>query len=135
MLMRPATIDDAALLLAWRNDPTTRAMSKTIDLIEWDEHCRWLSSRLARAELYFYIAEVDGVPVGTVRIDGWDLSYVVAPEHRGCGVAKRMLQWMCSEFGPLRAQIKPGNIASIKAAERAGHIVVLLGHDLAHGQM
>jgi len=48
MNIRLATRDDAQLLLAWRNDPLTRAMSKSMDEVQWDEHVRWLNSRLIR---------------------------------------------------------------------------------------
>jgi RimJ/RimL family protein N-acetyltransferase len=126
VILRAATLDDAKVLLEWRNDPLTRAMFKTSDVVEWDEHVRWLSARLSRSEPHLYVAEVDGVPAGTIRIDGDALSYTVAPGQRGRGVATRMLQWARSEFGVLRAEIKPDNLASIRAAERTGHRVELL---------
>jgi hypothetical protein len=37
-----------------------------------------------------------------------------------------MLTLVRKRFGPLRAEIKPENLASIRAASRAGHAVVLL---------
>jgi len=126
MNIRLATRDDAQLLLAWRNDPLTRAMSKSLHEVQWDEHVRWLNSRLTRIEPHLYIAEIDGAPVGTIRIDGDEISYTVAPEHRGRGYATEMLRWAHAQFGSLRAEIKPENVASVKAAERAGHKVELL---------
>jgi RimJ/RimL family protein N-acetyltransferase len=64
--------------------------------------------------------------VGTFRIDGDEISYTVAPDCRGMGACTAMLRQAHAMFGPLRAEIKPENIASIKAAERAGMIVHLL---------
>jgi RimJ/RimL family protein N-acetyltransferase len=126
MHLRPAIASDAALLFRWRNDPTTRAMSKTSRPVEWDEHVAWLERRLGRETPDLYIAEVEAEAVGVVRIDGADLSYTVAPEHRGRGHATAMLTLVRKRFGPLRAEIKPENLASIRAASRAGHAVVLL---------
>ncbi len=119
---------DAGLLFAWRNDALTRAMSISTDALPWERHIAWLSDRLARENPALYIAEQNGAPVGTIRIDGDRLSYTTAPEHRGGGVATAMLRWALSEFGVLTAEIKPANIPSIRAAESAGHRVVLLAH-------
>jgi RimJ/RimL family protein N-acetyltransferase len=129
LFLRNATLDDAQTLFDWRNDPLTRAMSKTSEAVEWEKHLCWLSLRISRQEPHLYIAEINGTPAGTLRIDGDALSYTVAPNYRNRRVATRMLQWARSEFGVLRAEIKPENIASIRAAERAGHAVELLTHE------
>ncbi len=123
---RGATASDALVLLAWRNDALTRFNSRNANPVDLSDHLAWLERRLMRESPHLYIAELDGEPVGTVRIDGEEISYTVAPEHRGRGYAKQMLRWAYSEFGRLRAEIRPDNIASIKAAESAGHKVVLL---------
>jgi len=119
-------MDDAQRLFDWRNDPLTRAMSKTTDPVEWAGHVGWLERRLSRTAPMLFIAEIDGEPVGTFRVDADEISYTVAPEHRGKGVAKAMLQVAFARFGKLRAEIKPENVASIKAALAAGHQVALL---------
>lgn len=135
MKLRPATTDDARRLFDWRNDPLTRAMSNNTDPVAWDRHVEWLSKRLARdhphrgsqrENPHLYIFELDGEPVGTVRLDGDEISYTVAPEHRQKGVAKTMLTEAFRQFGPKRAEIKPENVASIKAARAAGHEVALV---------
>lgn len=126
MNIRLATLGDAEMLLVWRNDHLTREMSKNMDVVAMEGHVKWLAARLAREEPHLYVAESDGVPVGTIRIDGDEVSYTTAPEHRGLGHATAMLMWAKEKFGSLRAEIKPGNVASIKAAERAGHQVHLL---------
>ena len=124
MKIRPASIDDARTLFAWRNDPLTRAMSKTTDVVEWAGHIEWLGRRLARPEPGLFIAEIDGVPVGTFRVDDGEISYTIAPEHRRLGYAKAMLTLAKEMFGPLRAEIKAENVPSIKAAAATGHVVV-----------
>jgi RimJ/RimL family protein N-acetyltransferase len=124
--MRPANIDDARILFEWRNDPLTRQMSKNSDLVEWEEHVAWLGRRLSLSEPHLYVAEDAGCAVGTIRIDGRSISYTTAPEIRGRGYATAMLKWAYMQFGSLFAEIKPENIASIRAATKARHKVVLL---------
>jgi RimJ/RimL family protein N-acetyltransferase len=125
MKLRPATIDDARILFDWRNDELTRAMSVNSDPVEWEGHVKWLTARLQRDEPGLFIAE-DSEPVGTIRIDGEEISYTVAPSHRGRGVAKAMLSVAQDLFGQKVARIKAENVASIRAAAGAGHIVEIL---------
>jgi RimJ/RimL family protein N-acetyltransferase len=117
MIFRDATLDDADLLLAWRNDPTTRAMSGNSDIVPREAHLTWLATGNKR----LYIAEVDGVPVGTMREAQGTLSWTIAPEHRGKGLGSLMLKsFIESQRGRLKAEIKPENVASIRMAQKAG---------------
>jgi len=129
MLYRPATLDDARLLFDWRNDEITRAMSRADSPIEWNAHLSWLGDRLKRPTPHLYIAERDGIPVGTFRLDGKEISYTVAPEWRGNGIGLSMIVQAQQSFGylgRLRAEIFSRNLASIKVAERAGLDIVVL---------
>lgn len=119
-------MEDAQRLFDWRNDPLTRAMSKTTEPVEWSGHVQWLERRLSRPEPLLFIAEVDGAAIGTFRVDDDEISYTIAPEHRGRGQATAMLRLAREKFGQLRAEIKSGNAASVRAAETAGFRVVLL---------
>jgi RimJ/RimL family protein N-acetyltransferase len=123
--LRPATLRDADLLLQWRNDPATRAASHSTAAVDRDEHLAWLRESLASAERQLYIAEERGAPVGTVRADlangAWNLSWTVAPQARGRGVAKRMVALLASRIpAPIRAEVKAANKASARIAEHAG---------------
>lgn len=126
MIVRPATSADVETLFRWRNDPLTRAMFKTSDVVPYETHCDWLARRLSRSEPHLYVAEIDGTPVATVRIDGEELSYTVAPEWRGRGIATKLLQWVRDEFGVCRAEVYRRNVPSATAATTAGHTVVWL---------
>ncbi|MCY0094719.1 GNAT family N-acetyltransferase [Hoeflea ulvae] len=111
MQLRPATPDDAQRLFDWRNDDVTRQMSVSPDPVDWDGHVAWLSARLERAAPGLYIAEADtGDAVGSVRIDGDEISYTVAPAHRGKGVATAMLVLARAEFG----EKEPGSNAATR---------------------
>lgn len=125
MKLRPAVLEDAELLLAWRNDPVTRSSSRNTWPVTEAEHLAWLRQVLGDPNRRLFIAEENGVPVGTVRADfdgrAHELSWTVAPEARGRSVGRRMVQLVVGRAGgPLRAQIKASNLASIRIAETAG---------------
>lgn len=129
MDIRPATLEDAQLLFDWRNDPLTRAMFKNSGVVLWDTHINWLTQRLSRLDPHLYIAEI-GVPVGTFRLDGDEISYTVAPEARGKGIGSAMLLKVREMFGPRRAEIFERNVASIRIAERAGMLLHIIRPDI-----
>lgn len=128
--LRPATLQDAELLLAWRNDPQTRQSSHNSDEISLATHLVWLDASLANPSRQIFIAESEGQPLGSLRVDRQDdgvseLSWTVAPAARGQGVGKRMLAAMLSGIeGPVRAEVKAGNVASMRIAESAGLVLV-----------
>jgi RimJ/RimL family protein N-acetyltransferase len=126
--LRNATIADASLLFAWRNDPITRLNSHNPAALVFESHVAWLRAILADPARQVFIAEEGGRPVGTVRVDreaddSAELSWTVAPEARGRGIAKYMVRLVAdrvSQTCSLRAEVKAGNAASIKVAEAAG---------------
>lgn len=123
--LRLATIQDADLLLKWRNDPQTRKASHNKAEVQREEHISWLTRTLSNSSRRLYIAEENGAPVGTVRSDFsegvWELSWTVSPSARGRGVAKRMVAVLANQISePIRAEVKTGNTASARIAEYAG---------------
>ncbi|MGR4931050.1 GNAT family N-acetyltransferase [Bradyrhizobium sp. CAR08] len=127
--IRLATKDDARRLFEWRNDESTRRMSKNKSGVGWDEHVGWLNRRLEMDQPNLFIFELDQDPVATFRIDGEDVSYTVAPAHRNRGVAKLMLNAVRSRFGCLRAHVYADNEPSIRVARSAGFDVVIIDPD------
>ncbi len=130
MRFRRANLDDAKILLKWRNDPDTRVNSINMDEVFWENHLSWLEKTLKNPSRFLFVAEERGTPIGTVRADmsedgkEFELSWTVAPEERGKGIGKRMVSLILSEdflLGKkLKAEIKEKNIPSIKIAKSLG---------------
>lgn len=126
LVFREATLEDAQLLLDWRNDETTRVSSHNMGLLTLSSHVKWLKDSLNNKHRTILIVELGGVAVGTVRKDELDnglveLSWTVSPEHRGLGLAKAIVCKVCHETkDKLYAEIKVSNVASLKSAKAAG---------------
>ncbi|MEO9461247.1 MAG: GNAT family N-acetyltransferase [Marinomonas sp.] len=124
---RPITLDDAAMLLLWRNDPTTRKASVGSEPVEWEDHIEWLRSSLTNSNRELLLALLDEEPIGTVRIDRNDkieMSWTIAPSARGKGLGKQMVRAALPD-GEVTARIKRYNIASQRIALAAGFQLVL----------
>ena len=123
MILRPATWEDRFLLLEWRNEEETRRSSLSQEPVSLEQHERWLQATLSGSQRRLYVAEEEGVPVGTVRIDGGELSWTVAPTARGRGVGKRLVATGCALVeGAVLARILPGNAASLAIARHCGFV-------------
>lgn len=115
--LRPATMADARFLYELRMDPLTRVNSVRPGIIPWEEYREEIADKIAN-ELVL-IAEVDGAPAGTVRVDLDNfMTWLVHADFRGNGVGKQMVQ-MAAKPGHM-ALVKRTNIASRKIAEAAG---------------
>ncbi len=115
----PACIDDAALLLTWRNDPTTRSMSLAVEEIDWETHIDWLDGKINSDKSKIYIAHHNHAPIGNIRCEQREghseLSWIIAPEHRGSGLGKRMLREFVEQYeNRYTAIIRTENVASQK---------------------
>lgn len=134
--VRRATLRDGPLLLAWRNDPDTRAASISTEAVSPETHAAWLAASLQDTRRFLLIAEVADEPVGMVRFDAlavpgtWTVSINLAAGARGRGLAAPVLRagWHWLEatvpVGQVAATIRATNTASIKAFERAGYRLV-----------
>jgi len=105
MVARPATLEDSRQLWQWRNDPVTRAGSRSSAEVSWDDHLRWFTASLTRADRVLLVVEDPAGPVGTVRWDlvrerdgepggshEWEVSITVAPERRGQNLGRPLLR-------------------------------------------
>lgn len=132
LVLRVATMADAALLHAWRNHPATRAVSINTDEIGLDDHLRWFEASLNSATRDLFVATIGGRPVGTIRFDLLDdgareVSLYMDPGLPGLGLGMRMLNageraiWQSAGPCGIRAQVRPENRASVKLFQNAGY--------------
>jgi UDP-2,4-diacetamido-2,4,6-trideoxy-beta-L-altropyranose hydrolase len=131
--LRPATVADSARLLQWANDPVVRHFSYRSATITTADHERWLAARLTDPHHLLLVSEVAGQPAGTIRfaLDASTgtatLSFLVAPEFRGIGLAPLVLragvQAAKAHWPALTAvigHVQTHNNASLAAFRRAG---------------
>jgi RimJ/RimL family protein N-acetyltransferase len=126
MIMRPAEQSDGPFLYNLRNDPLVREMSQNTQLIDYPQHRRWFDERVKHPGLFIADDWLAQRRIGMLRIDDGVVSYAVTKEYRGHGYATLMLTWAHVHYGTLEAVIKKDNVASIKAATKTGHRVVLI---------
>ena len=125
MEFKPASMDDAALLLKWRNDPLTRSMSVATEEIDWESHIEWLTGKISRNDSDIYVVHHKDLPIASIRCEqkeGYsEISWVMAPEHRGRGLGKQMLLEFVRRYkNKYLATIRIENIASQKICTFAG---------------
>ena len=132
--VRPAGREDADLLLAWRNDPRTRAVSRSTAEVSRADHLAWLAATLGRTDRHLLVGLVGDEPVGTVRWDDegageWEVSITLAPTARGRGLGVPVLgaaeRWLVGDLPEpptaLLAVIRADNSASRRLFLRAGY--------------
>ena len=95
LFLRRATTEDAKDILRWRNDPTTRENSFNKDEIDLESHMKWFVRKLGQDDCFMYMLMADDEKVGNIRIDVTngigEISYMIAPEHRGKGFGKKII--------------------------------------------
>jgi len=124
-----ASMEHAGLLFRWRNDELTRMASINHGVIQFEAHLAWLEKSFADSSRRILIASLGQVPVGTIRIDSstgeTELSWTVAPESRGKGIAKQMLkQALAFTHGRVVARIREENRASQIIARESGFSMI-----------
>ncbi len=145
VIVRPAGPPDAYALWLWANDPQTREASHGRPPISWRDHLAWLRRRLDHdGALVLLATDAEERPVGSVRFeseDGWAtarLSYVVAPEVRGQGVARPLLRGgmavLCAAHPAVRvrADVLPHNARSVAVFRALGWDEHAAGPDALH---
>lgn len=126
MKLRKVNFEDWKTLLGWRNNLETRTRSHSIEMITEKDHKDWLNDVIKNPHRMLFVAEVNDIPVGTVRADfdsttnAYELSWTISPHARGQGIGKKMVKLLVERLNSrVRAEIKEGNIPSIKIAESA----------------
>ncbi|WP_371134678.1 UDP-4-amino-4,6-dideoxy-N-acetyl-beta-L-altrosamine N-acetyltransferase [Phenylobacterium sp.] len=105
VVMRPASLDDSARLLAWRNLPQIRRWMYTDHEISQAEHDAWYAKALADPSRRYWVVELDGAPVGLANLADIDATtrratwaYYLAEERvRGRGIGAFVEYWMIEQ--------------------------------------
>lgn len=130
---RRATREDVAMILAWRNDPYVRAVSRDDNVIEWQAHLAWFERIIASPDHLLLIAEKNTVPVGVVRFDHLGeqryeislyLNPIVAGRRLGLPMIGAAHQSLSHEVGcdlTVVAETLPGNAVSQRLFRNAGY--------------
>ena len=96
MYLRKANINDAYIILEWRNDPRTRQNSFSKEIIDMETHLKWFNAKLTDENCFIYILMDGEERVGQIRIDKandvGEISYMIAPDKRNRGYGKTMLK-------------------------------------------
>ena len=142
IIVRPASFDDVDLLFHWRNLPEIIKLSSSRRSVSWPEHTSWLSSSLESDCIKIFIAQVNGVPIGQVRLEfgnsiAW-LSIYLLPAFCGMGYGTYLIKLITSQaqdyfpkISSVDAVIRNDNIRSISSFSRAGFFPIDLSsiHD------
>ena len=132
--MHPVSLNDCDLLLAWRNSPAAKEVSRLGQHLNEVDHRDWFNSRIARtASEPFWIMSILDEEIGYVRLDRVDgqedlyaVSIFVAPKYQAAGNGKKMLKLaLASAISDnsvlnFQAVIKKSNLESIALFKKFG---------------
>ena len=128
--LRLARDEDKSDVYSWRNHPEVRRWSFHSDPISWEEHEAWWTKILRCSEVRMYIGQQAGNKIGMIRFDHREgpvrVSVMLNPDFMGRKLGRRLIAlgveafWRQEGLRPILAEIKPDNIASQKAFEKAG---------------
>lgn len=67
--LRPASMDDAMMVLSWQQEPAIRRYARNPAVPSKEEHMAWMESRLSDPNSIFSIVLHGEIPVGVLRLD------------------------------------------------------------------
>ena len=94
-----ASLSHSRAIWQWRNDPVTRSMFRSEDLISWECHSNWYQKTLANPNRIMYVAITEQLPIGVVRFDSinnlegtFEISININPLERSKGLGLEVLK-------------------------------------------
>lgn len=125
--VRRARRDDMEAIFELSNEEVVRQHSINSNPIQWSDHQKWFSEKIADVACEFYVVEtLDGLFIGQVRIEKRDaniISISISKEFRGKRLATPILEKVSSmsSFQPITAFVKKDNPSSLRSFEHAGY--------------
>lgn len=129
LLLREATLSDAALYFNWANDPEVRRQSLRSAAIDWTGHQQWFRSKIGSRLNRLFVMQAGSLPVGQIRFDLCDgearIGFSLDADFRGRGWGRRLVtlgvKQMAEAAGVVfRAEVKRSNPASASVFARLG---------------
>lgn len=127
----PATLDHARAMLAWRNHPSIRAVSRQSTEIPFEDHLAWLERTLDRSDRHLWVAMAGTRAVGVIRFDERpaaghaEVSLYLDPDLQGLGLGGQLLAAgearLRGRITAIDAEVLPGNEASQALFRSAGY--------------
>lgn len=129
--------NDIELIFNWSNDKEVRKNSFHTETIKWEEHVKWFKNIIENKNVYFFILEDDGNPIGQIRIkfekdDEGIISFSISKEFRGFGFGKEILRLIEEQLNKINMKckliglVKIDNIASQKSFAINGYTEIKL---------
>ena len=120
--LREASMEDALDILKWRNDEKSREGSFSKEIINIPQHLEWYKKKINDPSCHLFILTDGSDKLGHIRLDVKgdiaEISYMIAPAHRGRGLGKEILRLVesatPSAIKTLLAFTLPGNAGSRK---------------------
>lgn len=131
LTLRTVEVEDITDLFEWRNNPEVRKNSFSSKPLSWEEHEKWFKAKAKDPGTTIYVAYNEGKKVGSIRFeekgDAIKVSVMLNPDFFGKGFGAEVIRLGTNKFisekrpaVPVIAEIKPDNIASRKAFQKAG---------------
>jgi RimJ/RimL family protein N-acetyltransferase len=133
LYFRHATMEDAKLIFELSNENLVRENSINQGKIIWEDHLKWLPSKLNDGNCFYLLAFTkENLFVGQVRIDATNedsiIGISISPEFRGKGLSSSLLLNSAKLFfdsfsyvNGITAKIVENNSPSIIAFTRTGY--------------
>lgn len=133
--LRKALKNDCEDIRRWRNDIRIRKWCFNKTKIDFGAHKKWFESNLVNSKVRIFIAESGGVKTGVVRFERKESKILVNvnlnPEFLNRGIGPKIIRLGTEKALktfkvnlPIVAEIKNNNLASKKAFEKAGYILL-----------
>ena len=124
--LRRVEENDIELIYNWSNDKEVRKNSFHTETIKWEDHVNWFENIIENKNVYFFILENDGKPIGQIRIafeknNERIISFSISKAFRGFGFGKEILRLAEEKLNKVNMKckligfVKKDNIASRKS--------------------